>query len=88
MSLVFYLCLIIALSEKHVTMMEPPQPKQYDIALSAVVANPESKDKTPASIYHKDTSLRHFCCPAIISAAIRPIKITRRLLESFTSGFR
>jgi hypothetical protein len=29
LSLVFYLCLIIALSEKHVTMMEPPQPKQY-----------------------------------------------------------
>jgi hypothetical protein len=29
MSLVFYLRLIIALSEKHETMMEPPQPKQY-----------------------------------------------------------
>jgi hypothetical protein len=29
MSLVFYLRLIITLSEKHVTMMEPPQPKQY-----------------------------------------------------------
>jgi hypothetical protein len=26
--------------------------------------------------------------PVIISLAIRPIEITRRLLESFTSGFR
>jgi hypothetical protein len=54
----------------------------------AFVTTPQSKGKTPASIYHQDTSLRHFCCPAIISAAIRHIEITRRLLESFASGFR
>ena len=56
--------------------------------LSAVVETHQSKGMTPASDYHNVTSLRHFCCIAIISAAIRPIKITRRLLETFASGFR